>query len=408
MLQPVFLNKRAYIHFDLVRSNDFLSDFFGESNVYKNIKQHSFYPFLKFVVKQGKIKKIEGKVKYTVKERNIMYAAHLDSAIYAWYGEKLSLEYEGFVLKNDLNRNVLAFRKNLGKSNIDFAHEVFQEISRRGDCAAICLDVKGFFDNLNHAYLKEKWSELLGERKLSDLDFKIFKNITNYSYVYKDIAYDRLNLKARTKVNRLCSPDDFRKKIRSTGAMKINHHNFGIPQGSPISALLSNIYMMSFDLCTKNLCDSLGASYFRCCDDIMIVADKAVIKNLETEASSEIKNIFLEIQEQKTERVFFKKIGTELVCSRPLRYLGFVFDGRRILMRESTIGRFAKKLRYKNTFGDERRAYFRKRFSRMSTHHGKRNFHSYCYRASKITDSKDIRRQIRPFWAEYRSKYKKP
>jgi RNA-directed DNA polymerase len=78
------------------------------------------------------------------------------------------------------------------------------------------------------------------------------------------------------------------------------------------------------------------------------------------------------------------------------------------LIRESTIGRFAKKLRYKNTFGDERRDYFRGRFSRMSTHHGQRNFHSYCYRASDITGSKEIKKQIRPFWAEYRSRYQKP
>ena len=407
MTKPVFLNKRTYVHFDLVRSNDFLNLFFDQSVVEKNIKQHSFYPFLKFVIKQGKIKKIDGKVKFKIKERDIMYAAHLDSAIYAWYGERLSIIYEGFVINNNLDTNVLAFRKT-GKSNIDFAYNVFQEISSRGDCAAICLDVKGFFDNLNHDYLKERWSELLGVMRLDELDFKIFKNITNFSYVYKDLAYEKLDLNTKIKIHRLCSPEDFRRKIRSSGAMEINHKKVGIPQGSPISALLSNVYMMKFDLFIKKMCDSMEASYFRYCDDIMIVSDKVHIKKIEKEVVSEINKIFLEVQHQKTERVFFKKYGLDLICDRPLRYLGFVFDGKRILIRESTIGRFAKKLRYKNTFGDERRVYFRKRFSRMSTHHGKRNFHSYCYRASKITGSKDIRRQIRPFWLEYRSKYKNP
>jgi retron-type reverse transcriptase len=45
----------------------------------------------------------------------------------------------------------------------------------------------------------------------------------------------------------------------------------GIPQGSPISALLSNIYMFSFDKHMKNYVDSIGGKYFRYCDDMLLI-----------------------------------------------------------------------------------------------------------------------------------------
>lgn len=48
---------------------------------------------------------------------------------------------------------VLAFRS-LGKNNIHFANDAFKEIQRRESCEAIGLDIKGFFDNLDHALVK--------------------------------------------------------------------------------------------------------------------------------------------------------------------------------------------------------------------------------------------------------------
>ena len=42
----------------------------------------------------------------------------------------------------------------LGKNNIEFANNAFEEIKRRKHCVAIALDISGFFDNLDHQRLK--------------------------------------------------------------------------------------------------------------------------------------------------------------------------------------------------------------------------------------------------------------
>lgn len=39
--------------------------------------------------------------------------------------------------------------------NIDFANYAFKEIVSRGNCVALVIDIKGFFDNLDHEILKK-------------------------------------------------------------------------------------------------------------------------------------------------------------------------------------------------------------------------------------------------------------
>lgn len=50
---------------------------------------------------------------------------------------------------------------NTGKCNIDFAKDAFDEVKSLGDCVAIALDIKGYFDNLDHGLIKQLWLELL-------------------------------------------------------------------------------------------------------------------------------------------------------------------------------------------------------------------------------------------------------
>jgi len=46
----------------------------------------------------------------------------------------------------------------------------------------------------------------------------------------------------------------------------------GIPQGSPISDLLANMYLLNFDCAVRKILDALGGSYLRYSDDILLVA----------------------------------------------------------------------------------------------------------------------------------------
>ncbi|WP_257983354.1 reverse transcriptase domain-containing protein, partial [Vibrio parahaemolyticus] len=53
--------------------------------------------------------------------------------------------------------------------------------------------------------------------------------------------------------------------------MKKNRESQGIPQGSPMSGLLSNIYMIDFDIKLKNYAESLNGKYYRYCDDLLCI-----------------------------------------------------------------------------------------------------------------------------------------
>jgi hypothetical protein len=120
----------------------------------KRVGEHKFFPLIHRTIFQKKLKKfkvdaLEFPVKkyYTIKEgqristakfREVYYANHLDSQIYAYYS-KIILEplYEAELIKNiKLNESVIAYRRipvaddSRCKCNIDFANEVFEEIRK--------------------------------------------------------------------------------------------------------------------------------------------------------------------------------------------------------------------------------------------------------------------------------------
>lgn len=101
----------------------------------------------------------------SAKKRPIAYASHVDSHIYAFYANILSKKYEAQLKSLNLSESVLAFRE-LGKSNIDFAYEAFEQIRSMGECSAIALDFSKFFDRLDHSTLKVCWANLLEEERL--------------------------------------------------------------------------------------------------------------------------------------------------------------------------------------------------------------------------------------------------
>ncbi len=270
---PAWYRQRRYLHFDEPMG------FSKAKNLAENpsnIVKHAFWPLISFEIVSWKIKEDSATRTLYKKQKNrtISYAAHSDSHIFSYYCSQISDVYEKTVAAQGLGDAVLAFRP-LGKNNIDFAKQAFTEIRRQGDCTAIAFDISKFFDTLDHALLKNAWKELLGFRELPPDHFSIFKNLTKFSQVYRDELFSALDISTHNPRSngrrRLCEPQDFRLKVRDGGLIKKNKEKMGIPQGTSISALLSNVYMLKFDLAAQQEVCKVGGSYLRYCDDMLFI-----------------------------------------------------------------------------------------------------------------------------------------
>jgi RNA-directed DNA polymerase len=382
------------------------------------VSTHAFYPMIAYHVETVKIYRdsTSGKIAEKSKRRPIAYAAHLDSQIYSYYAWKLSVRYEQVLIDKGIDKNVLAFRP-LGKSNIQFAANAFHKVREMGNCGVVALDVTKFFDNLDHEILKKTWASLLGESRLPADHFAVFKSLTSFSHVDKEHLYQALNISTNNPKKdgrvRACDADIFRSVIRKGGMIDTNPNKYGIPQGSPISALLSNIYMINFDCAARKLADDVGGSYLRYCDDMLFIVPPAEKDKIEGNVKKLIKELQLDINEKKTEiREFRVRKGIQQ-SDKPLQYLGFTFDGQRVLIRSAALARYSEKMKRGVRFakatrrkrnklrvlrGEPPKALFRREIYQRYSHLGKRNFIRYGMNAADIMKSDAIKKQLKPLW----------
>lgn len=381
------------------------------------VARNSFFPFIKFEKEVPRYDRRKRKV--IPKLRQIAYASHRDSHIYSYYSYLLSMAYEKNLAAVPFSECVLAYRK-LGKSNIDFANEAFFEISMRAPCVALGFDIETYFDRLDHKRLKERWSENLGVKQLPADHYAVYRSLTKFSTVDRDLLYRQLGIGRRVARvrRRICTAKQFRDIVRGVGLIAVNREEYGIPQGSPISAMLSNIYLFRFDSAMYSLVSSIGGVYRRYCDDILVVCPPDHELTVRNEISRLIEAEKLKINTTKALRAEFSVAGGKLVASRPFQYLGFEFDGQRILLRPVTLARFWRRMKAacrlakksaasQNGSGGPAKVFRRKLYDRF-THIGKRNFVSYAFKASKKMNSKELKRQLRRHWGILKRELEKP
>ncbi len=347
--------KRRYLHFDPPPSEATANSIVTDPD---RVAAHAFYPFLGFTIETPRVSKDEnGQFVKKPKNRPIKLAAHLDAAIYSHYGRLLGERYESELRSRGLSDCVTAFRRLPGaaKNNITFAEEVFSFIQNHRPCVAFGFDVEKFFDRLDHDLLKRRWCATLGVPRLPADHFNVFKSLTQFTWVNRDLALEALGINPKKPLSqavsghRLCSASQFRDQIRKKKLVWHNPErdkNRGIPQGAPISALLSNIYLLDFDMMVQQRVSAIGGLYRRYCDDIMIVVPDGCGLDVEHLVREQIEAARLTINWGKvTTAGFPSDASLPAEDWKSIQYLGFDFNGVSKWIRASSLNRYYGKMR---------------------------------------------------------------
>lgn len=330
----------------------------------KKIAAHSFYPFIhreqlkrRFAQKDRRIEELPPKV------RHICICSHLDRCVYQRYAYLIGKQYDLYAKKHGIDGVAIAYRR-LGKSNIDFAKSAMDFIESSSPCLIFVSDFSDFFDRINHKILKERLREICLDKYPEEVSlpadiYAIYKNITRYSFIHQDDIRKVLDEFRDPNSRRLrCFLDGVNFSEFKPFVHK-NKKGIGIPQGSPISAMLSNVYMSKFDISLNKIVqDYLHGRYMRYSDDIIIIVPAHTFK--EAAQSCRIIISFFrknreiaKISKSKTKSFFFERgnftclnLGqsrTRLVSF--LDYLGFRFDGVTRRIKPSSSDRYLHKSR---------------------------------------------------------------
>ena len=431
------LQVAGYAHFDKKFGLDSAWDYITDPSI---VAKHSFFPFITYdqvfykahresgkeldeaTNKIIRIPKKERKIEIKDKVRPICYSAHIDRCIYQYYGYLLNEKYNEYLVKENISQSVVAYRTNLHKNNIDFAKQAFDFI-KKGECNIIVGDFKGFFDNLDHKYLKRMLCEVLGQKTLSNDWYAVYKNVTKYSkwdlvdilkinglitdadikkkndahqealkgntrqarelIKYFDEKIDELNgfnityphkiykkseltkeqfeqqklalleiKKERTEKLAL-TKEQFKQHKKTSHENKSfvsNKQSFGIPQGSSISAVLSNVYMINFDKKIQRFVEKFNGLYLRYSDDFIIILPKDIYFTLD-ELKTYLHGVVYEtdkltLEAKKTQIYSFENseifniVDAESPYKSQIDYLGFIFDGKQVTLRPKTISKY--------------------------------------------------------------------
>jgi len=381
----------------------------------EKIANHKFVPLLhrtfslrKFRPKKNAAKNSSGKRIRTVKpkkSRDIYFASHLDSIIYGYYSYQLTQAYESYLRGKPFSEVAVAYRKipveegkKGNKSNIEFAHEAFKFIERNKDrkLSVIVADVSSFFDNLDHRLLHKQWKQVLGVNNLPNDHYAVYKNLISKRYVNENELFKRF--KNKLIVERFKPHDTSQKVLKRKKVEKIYNMRFenvvafcekeeffseaidlvradkpqnketreaqgkaplrGIPQGSPISATLANVYMLDFDERIYGAIVYSNAFYQRYSDDLIIICDReneSYFRQLIQEEIEERAKLNIHPDKTKIYRYELYESGDfkgglvqgsdNVNFKKQLEYLGFEYNGSKVYVKTAGFSKFYRTMK---------------------------------------------------------------
>lgn len=434
---------KGYLHFDeRIHIGHMKANLLNEDWV----ASYAFLPFIHFemnfkryvtikeIDEQGQVTK--RKERGEPKKRKIFYSAHKDGYIYKYYGDLLNNAYNIYASENEIDDNVVAYRNNkLGKNNIDFAFEVFNHLFKFENAVVISSDFTKYFDNISHQTLKRNIRKVLGVETLKRDWYQVFKNLTQFTYVkredidkFLEEKYGRtLNKKIKThQINRIMTSSEFREFKKKYLEPNPNPDSNGIPQGSSMSAVCSNVHLIDFDKEISDWCKqkSANAMYRRYCDDLIVIIP--LEKQSTTEFVTTRKELFriidkyksdgLDVQQKKTEIRLWNgdNILDEQLQPSKLDYLGFVTDGQKIQLREKSLFNYytrayrkaktVKRIEYATERPGPKRSLY-DLYTHLGFEYKKRgNFVTYAYKAHnkmcQLPVKSLIKKQVKRHWGK--------
>ncbi|WP_404479330.1 reverse transcriptase/maturase family protein [Novosphingobium sp. BL-52-GroH] len=390
MNKPDWYRPRGYLHFDVPVKPDFAAALSPAG-----VATHVWSPLIHYTKVEKRYKLNERKT--VPKERPIMFASHRDACILSKYSAHLVARLDDWYAATGLDDTVIAYRS-LGQSNYHFAKRVEDFVRSHPSLTVMCFDVTGFFDNLDHKLLKARLKSILDCNELDRDWLSVFNAVTRYRYVELEELKKYDHLKQRIKLRKQ-HPLATIRQVKDLGVrIEKNPSKVGIPQGTPISASLSNLYMTEFDVEMEKEARKRGALYQRYSDDILIACPKSRWKVLHALIEEKLEENALQLQRSKTEIVHLH--GESALSFQYLGYqLGHV-DARLRLKSLSRQWRTAKRAIRKAervglraiAEGKAKQIYTRKLHIRF-TNAGARNFLAYAERSADTLQSPSIRKQ---------------
>lgn len=433
--------KKSYRHlddvFDFEKSSELIRKMVADPTL-KSVGSHSFLPLLKILTKtpryryddRNHIGGLETKI------RPISFAGHFDAYLYGYYAFALNEKYQAYIKANGFENCVLAYRSDLdGDCNIQFAAKAFgyvdEMVGKHGKCTAIALDIKGYFDTIDHRMLNKNWCKVLGMDELPIDQYRIFRSLTAYDYINKASLLKHFNIPLAkedayknllTLVPNHLNGASFRNKfdlLREKKLIVRNSNNNvplekGIPQGSPLSSVLSNIFLIDFDKWLTGLGKLIDFKYLRYCDDLLIICQSKNADYLLEKVMEEIDEGYnLKIQAKKSEVIEFRKNSrghvrafdvkdpsirrttgaNEQKYYKNLQYLGFEYNGQQIYLRPGSLSRYFRKAKGRilktmmMVYGKRSKSdkIYKRQILELYSHFGSRNFITYAHNASKAS-----------------------
>lgn len=420
-------SRKYYTHFDARTDMKKTANLVTDA---KWVSHHGFYPLIHYKKDCSKYSSKGRKQK----ERDICYAAHLDRCILQYYCHVMNERYNTRIRNLGIEDVPVAYRSDLGKNNIHLAKHAFDYIKASPNAYVMIGDFTGFFDNLDHQYLKQQWCNLLGVDQLPPDHYTIFKNITRYSTWELD---DLLKLNGlpmtsagRKKLNSqytVLTKEQY-KKYRSH--IKKHTDSFGIPQGSPISALLANVYMMDVDRKIKDIVEQCAGLYMRYSDDFLVVlpldetAARTAIFSI-NHIIDDTPGLTLEPQKTQIYKIdlpYIENIGGSILenadgSKSVINFLGFTFNGITITLRSKTVSKYYYRM-YRKAHAiaenpDQKgKDHLYQEYSERGakpTGKNKGNFFTYVHRAERVFGNvEEIQKPVKNHMAKIRRALKKP